>query len=244
VGNFDASASTSLTLSGTAVRRWENLADGGGFNASQQNLLDQPNILASAQNGLDAIVFNGINQYLDLPFPAGGDYTLFVVGSVNLSAASAIGTFFAATGLEQSFGGLDARIYQDNTTQPAGTPFTSVGEIVTAHTQSLGTATFGLLEWSESLDTQSGELEIGVDGVVESVFAGNTSNDHWDPARQLFGESPPLLASIGRSQRGVNPAAMFDYLDGQIGEVLLYERVLSEVEREPIRGYLRTKWRI
>jgi hypothetical protein len=244
VGNFDASNSATLTLSGTAVRRWENLAVGGGFNASQQNLLDQPNILAAGQNGLDVMVFNGNNQYLDLPFPAGTNYTLFVVGSVNPSATSPIGSFFAATGLEASFGGVDARIYQDNTTLPVGTPLTSVNGSDIAHSQSIGASTFGLMEWSESIDTQNGELEIAVDGDVETVFTGNTSNDYWDPARQLFGLSPPLLASIGRSQKGINPLETFDYLDGVIGEIVIYERVLSEAEREPVRNYLRTKWGI
>lgn len=106
----------------------------------------------------------------------------------------------------------------------------------------LAAATWGLVEYLGKISPQEGSLQVGVGGIVTSVFNGDTSNDHWDPSRQLFGESPPILAAIGRRNAGINGAVTYDYLEGSIGEVLLYTSVLSEDDRVLVRSYLDTKW--
>ena len=87
-----------------------------------------------------------------------------------------------------------------------------------------------------------GSATIGINAFEQQVFSGDTSDDFWDPTRQTFGEPVPLPAAVGRSNWGVNPARTFDYLNGNIGQVLLYPRVLAEGERVQVLNVLREKW--
>lgn len=243
LGWFDASDSTTVTLEGGGpeVRRWENKNNATTFNASQQTLADQPEVVTADLNGLDVISFDGTSQHFTLPLSNVFDFTLFVVGLYN--AGSDIGTWFAATGFEDSFGGPDCRVHQTNTVGPQGTLVTARNGVdISTTADSLTVGTYGLVEYAGLIAPSEGRLETGIDGDVTVVFNGDTSNDHWDDDRQLFGESPPILAAIGRRNAGINGAASFDYLDGRIAEILLYTSVLSEDDRSSVRSYLKNKW--
>ena len=245
IGWFDASDSTTITLEGAGpeVRRWENKNTDGTFNASQQTLADQPTVVTAAQNGLDVVSFDGVSQHLTLPLADVFDFTLFVVGKYDVGATSDIGTWFAATGFDGSFGGPDCRIFTTNVVGPVGVPVTSRNNINTFTTTSvLNAGVYDQVEYAGKTTPQSGSLQTGVRGVISQVFSGDTSNDYWDDSRQLFGESPPILAALGRRNAGINGAATYDYLEGSIGEILLYTSVLSNADRSSVRSYLKTKW--
>jgi len=240
VGWFDAGDSSTILLEGpSGVRRWANKIT--NVHASQQVVVDQPQVVTADLNGRDVISFNGTNQYLTLPLRAVAGFTLFVVGKYQVTG-SAIGTWMAATGFEGSFGGPDCRIHQDGSGAPSGTPVMAVKAVDYVPTSlALGGNTYGIVEYAESIEG-GGTLTVGVDGSVASIFTGDTTDDHWDPSRELFGQSPPILAAIGRRNAGINGAASYDYLEGSIAEIVLYERVLSDEERAFVRSYLQTAW--
>jgi hypothetical protein len=239
---LDASNSASITITGGAVERWEDTST--FFNdAVQTTAGNRPTVAAASQNGLDTIFFDEtLDQFMDIQLKARADWHLFVVGRFLASVANTRGTFFSAAGFDGTFGGIDGKIYQDSSVQPVGTPFTFIdpGEVPMVGT-TLGAAAYGILEWRETISS-TGTATIGVNAFDQQVFSGDTSEDYWDPERQTFGEPIPLQAAVGRSNWGVNPGRTFDYLSGNIGQLILYPRVLADGERIQVLNVLREKW--
>jgi len=239
---LDASDADSLTITGGAVERWADKST--FFNDAVQDVAgNRPTVVPASLNGLDTVLFDeALEQFLNMELKARADWHLFVVGRFAASLTNTRGTFLSAAGFDDSFGGIDGKIYQDSSVQPVGTPFTYVNpsEIPMVGT-TLGAGTFGILEWRETI-SGTGEISIGVNAFDQQVFSGNTSQDYWDPTRETFGEAVPLMASLGRSNWGVNPARTFDYLSGNIGQVLLYPRALASGERVQVLNVLREKW--
>lgn len=242
---FDASDSATITLVGSDVQRWENKANAAQFHASQPIPGDRPELISGDLNGLDVIELDG-TEYMTLPLDALTDCSLFVLAKYQTSA-TARGTFFAATGFDNSFGGPDGRINQDGSAEASGAPVTAVDTIDYPAANTLAADTYGIIEFYESIGGSNVvEIAVGTTSAnEETVFTGDTTNDFWDPGRDTFGESAPILAAIGRMNAGINGAeATFDYLEGSIAEILFYMRVLSSSERASVRSYLRTKWGI
>lgn len=239
---LDASDSSTITLNGGVVEEWGDKST--FFNdAVQPSAANRPTVAAASLNGLDTVRFDAtLSQFMNIPLKARSDWHLFVVGRFFVNVANPRGTFLSAAGFDGTFGGIDGKIYQDPSVQPTGTPFTfiSPSEVPMVGT-TLGAGTFGILEWRESISSE-GTAAIGVNAFDQQVFSGNTSDDFWDPTRQTFGEPVPLQAAVGRSNWGVNPGRTFDYLDGNVGQVLLYPRVLAEGERVQVLNVLRAKW--
>lgn len=240
---LDAADSSTVTLDAGFVEEWADKST--RFNhAVQGSAPNRPTVAAASLNGLDTIRFDaGLEQFLNIPtLKARTDWHLFVVGRFFTNPAWPRGTFFAATGFDGSFGGIEGKVYQDATIQPAGTPFTFLNpNDVPMIGTTLSSGTFGIWEYRESVSSE-GAISLGVNAFDQQVFSGNTSDDFWDPTRQTFGEAIPLPASVGRSNWGVNPARAFDYLDGNVGQIMLYPRTLGEGERVQVLNVLRAKW--
>lgn len=239
---LDASDSSTITLNAGFVEEW---ADKSTFfnNAVQAVAGNRPTVAPASLNGLDTIFFDEtLDQFLNIELKARADWHLFVVGRFLASVANTRGTFLSAAGFDGTFGGIDGKIYQDSSVQPVGTPFTfiSPSEVPMAGT-TLGAGAYGILEWKESISS-TGTASIGVNAFDQQVFSGDTSDDFWDPTRQTFGEPIPLQAAVGRSNWGINPGRTYDYLSGNIGQILLYPRVLAEGERTQVLNVLRAKW--
>jgi len=239
---LDASDASTLTIAGGGVERW---ADKSTLinDAVQPSVANRPTVDVASLNGLDTLRFDGaLEQFMNIELKARADWHLFVVGRFFLNPALPRGTFLSAAGFDGSFGGIDGKIYQDPSVQPTGTPFTFIdpSEVPMIGT-TLGASTYGILEWKETI-SGTGTATIGVNAFDQQVFSGDTSNDYWDPTRETFGEAIPLDAAVGRSNWGVNPARTFDYLDGNIGQLLLYPRGLADGERVQVLNVLRAKW--
>jgi len=244
---LDASDSATLVLDGgSGVERWLNKTT-NTFHASQHVLAEQPTLTAAGLNGLDVIDFDGTADHLTLPLPAVNDWTLFVVGKYLFSGLSDRGSWLSAAGFDGSFGGIDARVFQNAAITTAGLLYSTVAGEDRIGTSALADDTWAILEYDEKLDhsgTVRAGWNVGFGGNdLETIYNGSTLNDGWDPTRQLFGESPPILASIGRYLGSINGATDGPaYLHGSVAELLLYTRVLSEDERASVRAYLRGKW--
>lgn len=238
---LDAADASTITI-GAGVERW---ADKSTFfnDAVQTTVANQPTVDPASLNGLDTIRFDAtLERFMNIELKARTDWHLFVVGRFLLNVAEPRGTFLSAAGFDGTFGGIDGKIYQDPSVQPTGTPFTFIdpSEVPMVGT-TLGASVYGILEWKETISS-TGTASIGVNAFDQQVFSGDTSDDFWDPTRQTFGEPIPLQAAVGRSNWGINPGQTFDYLDGNVGQILLYPRVLAEGERTQVLNVLREKW--
>ena len=240
---LDAADDSTITQTGGAVSEW---ADKSTFNnhATQVAGGNQPQRITAALNGLPVIRFDpGSATWMNIPLKAQADSHLFVVGRFNTNAAWPRGTFFSAAGYEDTFGGIEGKVYQDNSVTTEGTPFVYVNPRDIPMTGTNGTAgVYGIWEFTEIV-SGSGDIKIGVNAFDQVVAQElDTSGDFWDPTRQTFGQPEPIQAAIGRSNWGINPAVEFDYLDGDIAELLLYPRRLAEGERVQVLNALRAKW--
>lgn len=239
---LDASDADSLTVTGGAVERWADTST--FFNDAVQSVAgNRPTVAPASLNGLDTVFFDEtLDQFMDIQLKARADWHLFVVGRFMASLLNSRGTFLSAAGFDGTFGGIDGKIYQDGAVQPVGTPFTFIdpSEVPMVGT-ALASGVFGILEWRETI-SGTGTASIGINAFDQQVFSGDTSDDYWDPERQTFGEPIPLQAAIGRSNWGVNPGRTYDYLSGNIGQIVMYPRVLSEGERVQVLNVLREKW--
>lgn len=239
---LDASDASTITSSGGLVEEWGDKSTHEN-NAIQTVMGNRPTLAPASLNGLDTIRFDAsASQFMNVQLRRRGDWHLFVVGRFFTNVANTRGTFFGAMGFDGTFGGIEGKIYQNNTVRPQGTPFTFVNpsEVAMLGT-TLSPGIFGILEYRETVST-TGEVSIGVNAFDQSVFTGSTSDDYWDPTRQTFSQPIPLQASVGRSNWGINPARSFDYLDGNIGQILLYPGVLAEGQRTQVLNVLRQKW--
>lgn len=238
--HLNAAEASSLDVAGGGVERWRDLSTLGN-DAVQDVPLERPTIEPSSLNGIDTVRFDGSAQFMNITLRRRADWHLFVVGRYFLNLAQPRGTFLGAMGFEDSYGGLEGKVYQDSSVSPAGTPFTYVTGDVPLLGTTLGAGVFGIWEWNETIG-MVGNVHIGVNGFDRNVLSTNTSNDYWDPTRQTFGQPIPIPGSLGRSNWGLNPGRTYDYLDGNIAEVLLYPRVLGEGERTQVLNVLRARW--
>lgn len=241
---LDAADASTITIAGGGVERWADKSTREN-HATQPTLANRPTVEAASLNGLDTLRFNsGLSQFMNVQLRRQGSWHLFVVGRFFTNVPNTRGTFFGAMGFDGTFGGLEGKIYQNSSVRPAGTPFTFVNpsEVAMIGT-TIASGTFGILEWREHVSA-SGDVTIGVNAFEQQVLTANTSDDYWDPTRQTFGEDIPLQAAVGRSNWGVNPGRTFDYLEGSIGQILLYPGVLAEGQRTQVLNALRAKWNL
>lgn len=241
---LDATDDTSITEAGGFISEWRDLSTHDN-HATQPVGANQPELIPAAINGLAAVRFDPTSaMWMDTMLKATADSHLFVVGRYVASAPpNTRGTFFSAAGFDGTFGGIEGKVYQNSTAGPTlGTPFTYLDPndiSMVATSKPPGAA--AIWEYTETI-SGTGDIKIGLDAFDSTVFSGNTSDDFWDPERQTFGEAIPLPAAIGRSNWGINGAKTFDYLDGHIGEIVLYPRRLAEGERTQVLNVLRAKW--
>jgi hypothetical protein len=239
---LDAADDTTITEVGGFISEWRDKSTHDN-HATQPVGANQPELIPGALNGLPVVRFDPTSPtWMDVLLRATADSHLFIVGNFRTNVAWPRGTFFSACGFDGTFGGIEGKVYQDGSIQTEGTPFVYVDPsdqpmIAT----NLTSTTYGIWEFSEII-SGTGDAIIGVNAFDSTVFTGNTSDDFWDPTRQTFGEAIPLPAALGRSNWGVNGAKSFDYLDGDIGELLLYPRRLAAGERVQVLNALRAKW--
>lgn len=243
---LDATDPDSLVLAGNNVEEWLDKSL-GSQNATQPNPANQPELVPAVQNGLPVLRFDPIAEsYLNLRLRNQRNFHLFVVGRFQTNPAWPQGIFLSAAGLEAPFSGIEGGVFQDSSLQPEGTLYTIVtpapGVVVPVLMVPVADAgVFTIFEWAQDTSA-TGRVQIGNNAVIETVYQGDTSDDFWDSTRQTFGQPPPLPAAIGRQNQGINPMSSFNYLDGDIGEVLLYPEVLSTGQRISVLNNLRAKW--
>lgn len=107
---LDASDASTITIS-TGVSEWRDKS-GNNRHSVQASGSSQPAIIATAQNGLDVLDFDGVNDYLTSPnvFTAASDVSVFIVCSTDVLPALARAMMALANGLDYTNGFFHAAI--------------------------------------------------------------------------------------------------------------------------------------
>lgn len=228
---LDASDSSSITIV-TGVSLW-NDKSGNGYHVGQNTGVNQPAVIAAAQNGLDVIRFDGTNDALTRVTDTAllknlGAGMLFAVRK-----ATAVAATRSILGIETGSGGGITRATL------------SVGRTASksdAGGRRLDANSFVNVVSSANVDTASFEIHAGVfdytnsnlyqyingtlDGSTTSFQTdGNTSNT--DSANLYVGH--------------FNSAT---YFQGDIAEIIVIHSDASTATRQFIEGYLAWKWGI
>jgi hypothetical protein len=224
-GWWDATDSSTITTD-TGVLEWRDKSS-FGQKFSQTTGGSQPTVQSSGINGRQSIQFNGTNQWFDLGSQTiGGNdlgvgasdpFTLFLIlryaGNINGNIFNKAGITAAARTLQ-----IESRIDNLFAVRSRGTrEFGGVNEYPANQTLSItvqwsGTA-FGFRTSARSLTT------------FVSVTPGNAA-----------------VESINISLGALNPSSPTGFFEGQIGEVLFYNKVLSSSEYAALSKYTQSKW--
>ncbi len=212
---LDASDTATITKTGSAVSQW-NDKSGNAFHATQGTSGNMPKSDISRLNGLNAISFS-VDDFFVLPsgvysIPA-GDSTVFAAFKSSTAAPSYQVIFTIGTGTTNN---LMLFIGDD----AASVRYRSNSSLVNTSAS-------------------------GVTQTDANVFAGRRSGT----AQDIFVNTSPAVTTanaanvagcdgsrIGRSLADTIP------LTGDLGEILLFSRALSDADIKRIITYLRNKW--
>jgi hypothetical protein len=220
---LDASAITGLS-DGTAVSSWAD-SSGNGRNATQATGTRQPIYRTTVVNGQPIVRFDGVDDYMtvaDVDALDAVQFTLFVVAKarVNLSDNSPLEKWAAGSGYPYVL-----RYYDDTGTKKVrlavydGTNNPTASGAITQTNWNVITARRSTAEDDLQIFANGSLLEKSSDSTTGAV-----SN-----ADALF---------VGA--RGGSPAG--NYFDGDIAEIILYDRPLTVNDRQQVEGYLKFKY--
>jgi len=230
---LDASEDSSLTFNGNTVSEWRDLS-GNGRHMEQGTAVAQPDATTRTQNGRRVLDFQSgqfmlgnaasLNVLRDKP---GG--TGFVVGKLDGTASQQV--FFLAT---ISGSNALARYLVDN--DPASNTWRVGG-------RRLNSDSFDSVALNGSVDTNSNVLTGVLDYANSDAFLYENgsllgSNTSFQTDGNTFDTDSDAVAI------GASPAGTSAFLNGFIGEIILYQRALSATERQRVERYLGVKWGI
>jgi hypothetical protein len=217
---LDATDSTSMTLSGANVAEWRDKSS----NAYVGTAVSSPTLQANSINGLSAVQFNGSSQYITFGnvLNVGTSHIHVFVITRFTGDAAVIGKSSYRANLGRwaiyrgaSDGGLGFSV---DASPGAFAPFADT----TTTTQLLR----GSWDRSTLSITQNGTQR------ASATLANTTTN--------LTNTDNLLVAAYGNSTgTGVQPGF---FLNGVIGEILVYIGTLTVSQRQQIEGYLAWKW--
>jgi hypothetical protein len=218
---LDATDSTSMTLSGSNVTQWRDKSS----NAYAGTAVNSPVLQSNSINGLSAVQFNGSSQYITF-----GNVLNLGASHVHVFAVTRFtgdGTVIGKTSYRGFFGRWS--IYRG--AGDGGLGF-SVDASPGAFSRFADTTTTTQLvrgSWDRSTlsITQNGTQRAS-NTLVNTADFSNTDN--------------LLVAAYGNSDgTGVQPGF---FLNGVIGEILVYLGTMTTVQRQQVEGYLAWKWGI
>lgn len=223
---FDMQDPTSFTQAGTVTSINNKVSSVAWAEAT-----NPPAYNATGLNSLPAMDFDGTNDLIISTEAAvvtalstGGSFTL--LAAVVMDVADSAFGFFGAGRTDQA----------------------------TDHTRYFGTLTTGAGVWISALRTGASTQNIASTGtpvttpvvyetysdtLVGSIQINGAAADPGD-ASQITGTLTPNRVAIG-----CRPASTPNvFLNGKVGEIVIYSRLLDSSERAQVRGYLGTRWGI
>ena len=222
-------ADEGVTLDGNSVSLWEDQS-GNGADAEQGNEGNQPFLDISAANGLPALDFDGVDDFMTFTLPI-NDLTGITIFLVSAAAQDIDVPFphcqYAAIFWNEtaSWGTAHLTPLQGRVWMRFGTGQTQPLPVVYEHTASVG----------DSFTISAAMM----DGVTDYLYInGELVFTNEKPAGQTTIANQQDLGNIGR---GYNDDT---YFPGMIAEILIYTKTLSEDELQQVEEYLSEKYSI
>jgi hypothetical protein len=214
---YDASVTSSLTLVNGFVSQWSDLS-GGGLNLTQGAEANRPG--TGTLGGRQAIDFDGSNDFLaNAGVPTGWEFgSLFVSFSQDATAASQSLASANVSALSLRMGVLwsNAGEFRTQSVNAGGATTSASGGSAATNTPRLLAYTF------------NGQSSAGL-RLNGTALAGTTGTTTSNDAGLVVGI------------RRISAANSLPF-DGQIGEFIVYNRVLSASEIATVEQYLSRKW--
>ena len=219
---YDATTGGSLVAADGAVARWEDKS-GNGNHATQSASGSRPIRETAERNGLDVLRFDGSNHFFSQPAVV-NDPTELTVIAVAYSQNGSQGNLWSHRGDSSSVAVMQLNYANDNPLELRLTMRASnfARRDIFADTQLETLATYGFVFNKAAASHYVFSNKVKGDVSTESFSGG----DFYSPTTWI-GSDP------GTSR-----------LQGDICELVLYNRALSDAERESVEDYLIAKWGI
>jgi hypothetical protein len=219
--NLWLKADNGAIASGGSVSTWKDVS-GNGLDATQGTSANQPTFDSTAINGLPALGFNGTGQYLALP-----------TGFSNFTAGASIFVMAKPTVFYNAY----AR-FIDLCSSPGQTDNLAFFQPAVS---SLAFSVYGNPATNLSTVTASNALALNLYQLFEVTHDGTATATLYVNGLPLA-ENTAMLAipNVNRSFNAIGEAGSLGpfYFEGEIAEILLYNRHLTDSERENVEAYL------
>lgn len=216
---------TGVQVSNGAVATWSDQSSNHA-DAVQADATKQPQFVASAMGGKPALRFDGTSKFLTFTLPVTG------LSSMSLFMASA--TSFNGDG---GWNGVEnAPLFWDESGSWGTLTFSPLANVIKYR---FGTGEVNNLPAYLRPVSASGTPTITTaikNGPVETLYVNGTA------AMSQSGKLTPLanVQATGSLGRGYNNT----FFAGDIGETIVYDRALTDAEREQVESYLMNKFSI
>jgi len=211
-------ADQGVTWNGSTVSQWSDIT-GNGNNAVQSEVSRRPTFITSALNGKPALRFNGANSnYLSVPNNASINLTQFTVIAVAKQSTSASYGFLA-----RKLATSDATLNQYGLLFMNSTGArTQAGAQTAVGYSAIPLDTYAIMSGSYDLNTVRTWVNGGL--VASTAYTGGITTS-----------SLPLTIGGDGSTMG---------LRGDMAELLIFNRALSDMERKEVELYLYQRYAI
>jgi hypothetical protein len=235
---LDASDATTITQSGGAASEWRDKS-GNVRHASQGTSDSRPTVSAAAQNGLDALNFDGTDDFFSLasalPLANTGSFDVYFAGRPNRTGRV---NSQAGAGIVRQHPGDDA----------AGSWSVGIrggGSAAVSHHRLAGANTQGAVFGGSSAITSS------INAIVlwsYSLADGSTSALQW--SMRIAGNAPVSESvqstssgwGAGNGEIGRSASTSTYHFLGLIYEIIITSSAATTEDRQRVEGYLAHKW--
>ncbi len=215
---------------GGTISQWNDLS-GQSNHAIQETPANQPVYKTNILNDKPVVRFDGNSKYLagdNLGITGSSPSTAFIVTRRNLMNQPA-NTGVFSYGSSTGSGGTVRRYSID--TDGLGVRFNNGNRIFTGLTN---TSDFFIQTHLHSSGANYGQHELYVNGEWQSQLSSGSPSNVPDIGNNEY------LVAVGRATNGNIPIG--NYFSGDIAEIIIYDRYLSDPEREEVEQYLGEKW--
>ena len=216
--HLDANDASSFTFNGSDVAQW-NDTSGNTNHASQGTPADQPLYVASGLNGLPVVRFDGASEYLELAstIDLTGGFEIFLV-TTNVTAGDPLANGWQFSGPDRGF------------------------RINAAESGELRLAVHGTSVLSAAVSTPYEDI-IGVtysDASNDYVLRQTGTTTDSVTSSTEYSANSGWTSKVGASNN--NSGGVIRFFDGDIAELVIYDTVLSDADRELVEGQLAWTW--
>jgi hypothetical protein len=216
-------ADAGTVLNGSTVSVWTDQSPNGA-NATQASATNQPTLVPAAMNGQPVLRFNGTSSFLTFNLPING-----------WTGATMILVSANSPGVSGNWNGVDnAALFWNETTSWGATNLSPFQQYVKYR--------FGTTQ-PNNLPAYTRPSSIGNAASLTAAIKDGTNESLYVNGTLVLAQSGKLAAISGTQSTGELGAGYNNtYFAGDIAEVLVYNRALSDPERQQVEQYLLAKY--